>query len=85
MFLEPDKILARAADASHAPAQPCDRNRGIGGTAAAHGHELAGVTLAVDRRDGFHPIHLVEHDDAGAEDARGFALNQRSLPRPRRE
>src|SRR5262249_6006166 len=79
-----DRLLpARSADrpsVARLPAEPGDRDRRIGGTAPAHRREFAGHGLAVGRRKLVDAKDLVEHRDAGAEDA---GLTQSNGPRPR--
>src|SRR5262249_35786407 len=56
-------------------AQRRDCDRRIGGAAAADGEELARLRLAVGRRKLVDAKHLVEHRDAGAQDARTRSIN----------
>src|SRR5215831_18236978 len=57
------------------PSGPADCARRIGGAAAADGEELARLRLAVGRRKLVDAKHLVEHRDAGAQDARTRSIN----------
>ena len=73
----PFSILARGtperAGERRAPAEPRDRNRGIGGAAAVDDEEALRLRLAVRLRKAPDLEHLVEHDDAGAQDRASVA------------
>ena len=71
-------ILARRtahrADERRLTAEPRDRHRGVGGAAAVDDEERVGLRLAVRLREISDAKHLVEHDDARAQDARARAV-----------
>ena len=72
-----------------AAAKPRDRDRGIGGAAAVDDEKIVRLHLAVGLREFLDAKHLVEHDDAGAEDARVRRASRRGqqkdiVCRPRR-
>ena len=72
----------------HAPAQPRDRDRGVGGAAAAGDDEIRCLHLGAGAGKFFDPHDDVLHRDAGAEDLRGClpcsVSQSRSRPPPRR-
>ena len=61
---------AHRAGERDAAAEPRDRDRRVGGTAAVDDEKFVRLRLAVRLRKFFDPKHLVEHDDARAQDAR---------------
>jgi hypothetical protein len=63
-------------------AKPRDRNRRVGGIAAADGEVRARLDLAVGRREILYAKQLIQHHDAGAQNA--APLKRRNRPPPRR-
>ena len=61
---------AERAGQRRPPAEPRDRDRGVGGAAAIDHEEALRRRLYVRARKAFDPEHLVEHDDPGAQDGR---------------
>jgi hypothetical protein len=53
-----------------ATAQPSDCRRGVRGASAIDDKESLGLNFAVGLREFVNAKHLIEHDDASAQDAR---------------